>query len=147
MSKEKIKVLVSILRLKPEFTNRKTISIGNKTVRALPGEDISVPRNDTDMWLRSGRFDFVRFAEEEFEVEVEQTTAPELPDDPPPAESDLPDDIPARDVLVSKGITFEQVKQMEKKDLVPIKGIGRNFADQILQYLHPETDENEGGNQ
>jgi hypothetical protein len=148
MSKEKVKVLVSILKLKTEFKAPRTISIGNKTIKAVPGEEVTVPRAETDMWLKHGRFDFVRFDETETEVEFVSTEdGVEIPDATTAIESDLPEDIPARDVLVAKGVTFDQVKAMSKPSLIAIRGVGRQYADQILQFLHPETEDTEGGKQ
>lgn len=146
--KEKVRVLVSVLKLKKEFKEPRTISIGNKTIKAVPGEEVTVPRAETDLWLKSGRFDFVRFEETETEVEVVATDeALEIPDATPAIESDLPEDIPARHVLVAKGITFDLVKAMDKPALVAVRGVGRQYADQILQFLHPETEDTEGGKQ
>ena len=143
MKKEKIKILVSIIRLKKEFKEPRTISIGNKTIKAVPGEEVSVPRGETDMWLKKGKFDFVRFDESEVEVADEEPA--EIPDETTPIESDLPDNIPAREILIREGFTFESVKLLDKAALVKIKDIGRNLADQILQFLNPETEETEGG--
>jgi hypothetical protein len=114
------------IRLKEEFTEARTMTVGSKTIHAKPGESVKVPLSDLQMWLNTDRFDWIN----------------EPP--PPPDNSDLPQDIPARSVLVREGVTLDQVRVMEKGDLEEINGIGRNLADQILLYFQKQ-DENDGG--
>ena len=54
--------------------------------------------------------------------------APEVP------KTDLPDDFPGRDALISHGLlTLEEARQI--KDFTEIRGIGRSTNEMILDYL------------
>jgi hypothetical protein len=50
------------------------------------------------------------------------------------AVSDLPENFPARDVLVAAGINLETVASLDREALLGIKGIGEKTADLILDY-------------
>lgn len=52
------------------------------------------------------------------------------------ANGDLPDDFPARDVLIGLGVTLEEVKALDTMEkLEALKGIGKKSAENILKYL------------
>ena len=95
------------------------VTIGTKTVKAVQGQAVEIPVDQLHSLLRTGRFEVVK-----------------------EAVSDLPQEIPGRAVLVANNITFDQVKEMTKAELLEIKNIGQAIADQILLFITPE-----GGNQ
>jgi len=52
------------------------------------------------------------------------------------ADGDLPDDFPARDVLIGLGVTLDEVKALDTMEkLEALKGIGPKSAENILKYL------------
>jgi hypothetical protein len=52
------------------------------------------------------------------------------------AGGDLPDDFPARDVLIGLGVSLEEVKTLDTSEkLEALKGIGKKSAENILKYL------------
>jgi hypothetical protein len=113
------------IQLKQEYKKPREVSVGNKTVKAAPGENIKVPLTDLEMWLKTGRFESVEIPEVEADA------------------SDLPQGIPGRKALVKvEGLTLEKLNAMNKGELEAIPNIGRNLADQILQYF----DKNGGSN-
>lgn len=128
----------AVIQLKKEFEKPREISVGSKSIKLAPGETTEVPREDADRWLDTGQVEIVKF--------VTKDVADEAETPQPAAESDLPADIPARYVLIREGVDWAKLNSLDKDALLEIKGIGRNFADQILIYLHPETKEEiEGG--
>jgi len=51
-------------------------------------------------------------------------------------DGDLPDDFPARDVLIGLGVTLDEVKALDSLEkLEALKGIGPKSAENILKYL------------
>lgn len=54
----------------------------------------------------------------------------------PDANGDLPDNFPAREVLVGLGISLDEVKALNTiEQLTALKGIGKVSATNILNYL------------
>lgn len=54
-----------------------------------------------------------------------------------PVVSDLPEDLPGRDLLIAGGIlTWESLVDKTKEDLIAINGIGSVTADKILTVLN-----------
>lgn len=49
--------------------------------------------------------------------------------------SALPSEIPARQVLLEAGLTYEEVEQMDAESLQDIKGIGKATANAIVEFL------------
>lgn len=51
--------------------------------------------------------------------------------------SDLPEDFPGRDLLIESGyVTWESVVDLNREQLIDIKGIGPKTADAILEKMN-----------
>lgn len=50
-------------------------------------------------------------------------------------ESDLPEDLPGRDIFNKLDMSADQVSGMEKDQLVELKGIGEKTADAVVEYF------------
>ena len=58
------------------------------------------------------------------------------------ADSDLPEDVPAREVLVAAGVSEEQLWELfDADDLTSIEGVGKGRAAEIAEYLKSVDDE------
>ncbi len=109
MSDEKVKII-----LKSEYKKAREITVGNKSVKAIPGKAVEVVLGDLQMWLNTGRFEL---------VEEIQTV------------SDLPTEIPGRAALIKAEINAEKVSTMTREQLIDVTGIGEKTADEILKFL------------
>lgn len=102
----------AVIKLKADYTKPREVSVGNKTVKARPGDYIEVPLKDLQVWLGTGRFDHV-----------------ERP------VSDLPEKLPGRNALVKNGITFDQLRTMDGEALTALPGIKAKTSEEILKFL------------
>ncbi len=62
-------------------------------------------------------------------VEVQSKTTKKKTDD-----SDLPEDIPGRDVFLKAGLSFDQVKTLSLEDVDKTKGIGEATLAKFVDY-------------
>lgn len=60
-------------------------------------------------------------------------------------DSDLPEDLPGREVLVAAGVTMDELKQVD--DYTVYSGIGAKLAEKLTKYLKPEGDPGGDGEQ
>lgn len=102
--------------LKSEYTKPREVSVGDHVLRALPGKPVEVPLSQLQMWLNTGRFDWIQ---------------PEADD------SDLPKELPGRAALkaAKPPIDLSKLVTMDRAALIAVPGIAEKTADAILEFL------------
>jgi len=56
---------------------------------------------------------------------------------PSDEQSDLPEDLPGRNLILKAGLSFEELKDV--KDFTDIPGIKKNIAEKLITYFNPEA--------
>lgn len=107
------------------------VSHGNFAVDLQPGKTIAVDDRGIADWLTRG------YGLEEIgspSTSAAEPAEPEPSAEPVP-ESDFPTDFPRREVFAGQGVTFEQLRGLNKKQLIDLTGVGAATADRIIAYF------------